>query len=450
MQRKIKKEKMKARMNILVYIMISIILIIIMVLQIQTVLAIGITPGRTTVFYEPGLEGANQFRVVNNEYKEMDVLLSVEGSFSETDESIKLHETKLHFSDNEESKLIDYDFILPKNMEPGIHGLKVIAIELPPRAEQGTYVKARAAVAHQFRVIVPYPGKYAEVQLDIIEDTDEGTVFIITVSNLGTDTINAYARLDILDSKGKIVASKETDKKTLESMKRGELTVKWNNDVAGEYTAKVTLFYNGKTAETSKKFKIGQRLFSIKRIFVRDFYLGDIAKFAIVVENNWTENIPDVYAKMKLFTYDDDVIGDIKSASEDVDPFSTKTLYAYWDTQDIDEGDYKGNIIVYYGNDTTQRELKTQVKSDSIIVNIIGLTGDVISEKESTNTTQFLLIMAIVVSVLLNLWWFIYFKRKQKRIKQKRKKQKRKKQKRKITRKRNRKKGKWSQNINLN
>ena len=411
MQRKRKKERMKA----LVYTIVSFLLIIFIITQIQTVSALGITPGRTTIFFEPGLEGTNEFRIINNEYKEMSVLLSVEGSFDETDEyeSIKLHETRLNFSENEESKLVGYDFILPQKIKPGIHILKIIALELPPGAKPGTYIKARVAVVHQFKLIVPYPGKYAEVQLDISEDTDEGTVFIISASNLGKETIEVYAKLEIFNSQGQIVASKNTDKKILDSMKRGDLIAKWNSDEVGEYTAKVTLFYDGKSTDVSKKFKVGQRLISIKKIFVRNFHLGDIAKFAIVIENNWTEIMPDVYAQMKLFTYNDDLIGDIKSASEDIEAFSTQTLYTYWDTQDIDGGDYKGNIVVHYGNETTQRELETKVRQDSILVHIIGLTGDVIAEKKPVNTLQFLLIVAIVISILLNLWWFIYFKRKQ-------------------------------------
>ena len=64
------------------------------IMQISQVLALGITPGRTTLNYEPGLEANVAFSVLNNEHKNMQVLFMVQG---ELNDSITLYENMMGF-----------------------------------------------------------------------------------------------------------------------------------------------------------------------------------------------------------------------------------------------------------------------------------------------------------------------------------------------------------------
>src|SRR3989338_2920982 len=78
------------------FLLIGIMFIIIVLTE--NVLALGITPGRTTINFEPGLKKEVQFSVLNAENKEMEVVFFVQG---ELNESIKLHKAKEKFKAEE-------------------------------------------------------------------------------------------------------------------------------------------------------------------------------------------------------------------------------------------------------------------------------------------------------------------------------------------------------------
>src|SRR3989344_8742735 len=67
--------------------------------------AIGITPGRTTIDFEPGLEKEIYFSVLNNEHKNMQVVFLLQG---ELNTSITLFDSSAEFMPSEESKQFRY------------------------------------------------------------------------------------------------------------------------------------------------------------------------------------------------------------------------------------------------------------------------------------------------------------------------------------------------------
>ena len=127
------------------------------------VLALGITPGRTTINFEPNLHKEVDITIINDEHKDMNVMLRVEGELSEV---ITLNRVLLNFNADEDSKTFTYKIDLLKTIEkPGTHEVKIIAMELPKDFEkEGGYVGATVAVVTQLHIKVPYPGKYAEIK----------------------------------------------------------------------------------------------------------------------------------------------------------------------------------------------------------------------------------------------------------------------------------------------
>ncbi|MCX6818169.1 MAG: hypothetical protein NTU57_04920 [Candidatus Aenigmarchaeota archaeon] len=378
--------------------------------------AIGITPGRTTIDFQPGLEQAVTFTIINNDHKDFNAFVYAEGDLKDYVTSEK---TIIEFKESDDSKPFTYKFRLPDKLDqPGDHWAKIVVMEMPSEQEGGGQViMATTAVVHQLRVKVPYPGKYADLELVVNEgDTGEDTNFIVKVVNLGDEDIyKAFATIDILGATNEKIVTIESEQIAVESKKIGEMTVPWTADVnPGMYHAMVTVNYDGKVATIEKTFAVGAMRVEIIDVKVRNFVLGGIAKFEINMENKWNQKISDVFAEMAFSSADGNQIASIKSSSIDVDPLQRATLYAYWDTEGVQKGTYDAKLILHYGEKTSEKLLKTYVNLESIDTEIVGITARVISAKGSPGPAADYLVPIVVILVFINVGWFFYFRKRKK------------------------------------
>ncbi len=387
-----------------------------LVVLMQNVSAIGISPGRTTVDFTPNLHKEVQFKIINNEHKDMKVLLYVEG---ELNNSITLYNKVIDFAASEESKTFKYDADLPASIDkPGEHEVKIIAMELPKEAGEGKFVGATAAVATQLLVRVPYPYKYAEIELSVVESEVNGTTsFYVGVSNLGQhDLVDVSANIEIFNAANERIAIVKTNKKTINAMTRAELVASWNANVnAGKYRAVASLVYDdNKLATAEKVFSIGTLNLDIVDIAVRNFRLGDIAKFDITVENKWSDVIKDVFAQLQILDEKGSTIANTKSATADVPALGRQVLVAYWDTAGIKEGTYSGKLILIFADKTLEKMLKTDIRLNSIKVEIVGasITARATAAEGGRQNLMFIL---IVLLIAVNIGWFAYFKRRERK-----------------------------------
>jgi hypothetical protein len=159
-----------------------------------------------------------------------------------------------------------------------------------------------------------------------------------------------------------------------------------------------------------KDFDVGDFVLDLKQIYVKNFKLGEIAKFTMVVENKWNEPITKAYAQMRVFDKDTQTISDVKSAAYDVPPRIQTEMVYYWDTKNISEGLYNANIILYYASKQTQQDLKLDIGKDYI--NVIGLGYAVSSESSGGSSTITILGIIIGFLVLLNLFWFLVLRKR--------------------------------------
>jgi len=146
----------------------------------------------------------------------------------------------------------------------------------------------------------------------------------------------------------------------------------------------------------------------------------DIAKFDITVENKWNEQIKNVYANLQISNDQGNIIADTKTPSVDLKPLAREVLNAYWDTAGIKEGTYSGKILLYFADQKLERQLKTEIKLNSIKVEIIGagLTAQASGVEEGTSSMRGLigiLIVLVVILIAINVWWFVYFKNRSKK-----------------------------------
>ncbi|MBI2671249.1 hypothetical protein HYX18_04715 [Candidatus Woesearchaeota archaeon] len=373
--------------------------------------AIGITPGRKTINFEPNYRTTVQFSIINNEKKDMGALIYVEG---ELNNSVTLHDSIVEFRADEESKSFSYDVKLPNEIkEPGIHEARIVVREIP--LAKGTTVGATPAVISQLYVIVPYPGKYAKAKLSVVDTEGNKPVkFFIVIDNLGEqDVVNAKAIIDVYGLNNEKITTINTNSRSIKSKDKGDLYGVWDskNINPGKYYAKATITYDDEVTETDLVFGIGQLIIDILGIEVNNFKLGGIAKFDIHIENKWSEDLKNVYAEISLEDQKGNEIVRFKSSSEEVKKNSKTKLIAFWDSAGFKEGTYNGKVIVYYNDKSTEKQLRAVVTLNSIKTEFVGITAEAVAVKSAFNN-QGLLMFLVVALIIVNIAWFVYFKRK--------------------------------------
>lgn len=397
-------------------IFLSIIVLFIFILQLSNLSAIGITPGRSTFDFSPGLSQEVKFSVVNTERTDMNVVLFVRGEFNE---SIELSDSLVSIKSTEESKQFSYKFTLPNRIEkPGKYVTEIVAMQLPDDLEaQGAFVGATVAVASQLHIYVPYPNKYLEGGVNIITD-DSGKVlfFIPLISRGDLDIVNVRAIIDVYTPLNEKVATIETQPSTLDSLGRVELVAEWQPNVnPGKYLAVVTVIYDNEDIELHKEFSIGESLVEIEEVYVRDFHLGEIAKFNALVNNKWSSEIKDAFLNILVYNNENKIMADFKSPTYDLAPLSKSEMVSYWDTAGVHSGTYDGKLILKYGEKSTERNIELKITENNI--EISGLTGRVIVRGGGKSGISSLLIIGLIVLVLINVIWFFIVRRLMKKKK---------------------------------
>jgi hypothetical protein len=378
--------------------------------------ALGITPGRTTFDYESGASGTVEFTVVNSENVDMELVVLVQG---ELNESVSVSEVSFHMDATEKSKTLSYTVTMPPDLKPGLNSAEVVVIQLPGKSKTSeAFIGAALGVATQIYINVPFPGKYAEADMNVIGPDDGGTVtFVIPVHSKGDlDLVRVRGTIDIFGPLNEKVASVTTNEISLISQERKEIVATWDAlDVApGPYRAVATVLYDEQTLTIESQFSVGKRLLELANIEVNDFSLGDIAKFEVLVENKWSQSIVGAYAQMLIYNSEGDVMADFKSATYDLPPLEKALMVAFWDTGGVRKGTYDSSLFLKYGERSEQQDLKLEVKDSEI--NIVGI-GYVISKSPGGgglggNTLTIVLITVIVVLVLINLLWFLVLRKK--------------------------------------
>lgn len=385
--------------------------IILVVVALQFVSAIGVTPGRTTFDFKPGMHEEVSFSIINSEHKDMSVVFMVRGDLADY---ITLTQAYAEFSSSEESKSFSYAVDLPADIKlPGKHEAEIVALEMPKDIkEQGAFVGATIAVTTQLHVYVPYPSKYAEVDVSIIEQEDGKTVFLIPLVNRGElDIVNAKAVIDVYTSLNEKVVSIESESIAVNSLSRGEIMVEWDSREVnpGKYLAAVAIVYDNEVINLQKDFSVGEMSLEIIEILIEDFELGGIAKFESLVENKWSSELDNVHLNIIVYNNKGEVMADFKSPMYDVLPLSKKELVSYWDTAGVHEGTYDGKLILKYGGRSTDRQIQMKITDD--FIEIFGLTGHVIVKKKGGLNINNLLLIGLGFLALANLVWFLIVRR---------------------------------------
>lgn len=384
---------------------------------ISNVSALGISPGRNSIDFAPGLEREVEFSVVNSDGKNMDIAFTVEGELAEY---VTLTNDVESFSLSDSSKSFKYNLKLPQTLSPGLHKADVVVLELPEGLEDsGMVVSATVSVVTQVYVYVPYPGKYIESVFEIVSVEDTNAIeFHIPFVSRGEESIQKIsAVVDVFDGDKKII-SLDTNSLSVNSKERKELFINWNPDVTpGGYRAVATIDYDGNKVTYEKDFVVGPEEMSLLGISVNDFKLGDVAKIRILVQNRLKETVKSVFANLGISTPELEEISNLKSESYDIPGESNKELIVYWDTEDVEKGLYNSELRIHQDDKTINKNFKVAVSDDAISFTGIGFV--VASDGEGKVSMSTILIIVIGLLVLVNLLWFVIWMKNKKSVSKK-------------------------------
>lgn len=386
--------------------------IIVAILLLQTVHGIGIVPGSLDVDYDE--DQTKTYYIYNNEKKDMNVILAAQGELSEY---IEFSTNTLYLSKDEEMKSFQIKIKKPEKLAPGPHETLIIAMETFKDEDIiGTTISTKQAVISKLNINVPYEDKFAQAELLITPARyGEPINFVVTIKNKGSQLITkANARIEIYGPTNELLTSLLSDSKPIKVGELRELIAKYDDNVLndGKYLAKAIINYDDNEILLEKTFSIGELMISLENLIVKEFKLGEIAKFEIILKSQWNEKIPNVFVDMIVKNEDGRTMTKYTSASLDLEPEQKGTLISYWDTKDAKAGRYDAKIILHFLGKNVEKNAVLDVTENSIGIGF-SPTGQVIGLETVKTSKDALIILIVIISLIINIViLFVFLRRK--------------------------------------
>jgi hypothetical protein len=388
--------------------------VILMLLFAPGVFALGVSPGRTTLDFSPNLEKEISFSVTNTENKDMGIAFTVEGDLADF---VTLSSKVERFSADEGSKEFSYIVNLPRGLSPGLHEADIITTEVPAEGVSAdTTIRASVSVVTQLRVYVPYPGKYVDVNFDVVNEEESGLIkFYLPLISRGDEEITSVKGVIGIYKESELVDSLETNELSLSAGEKKEILAVWNPDIApGKYRAVAKIDYDGEKKEIEKEFNVGKENLEVLGVSVNDFKLGDVARIKIIVQNKLSDTIEKATANMEIKDSGAKEIAKLKSEDYEIPPLRNSEMVLYWDTENLEAGEYGSELKIDFDDKFVNKQFKVDVSEDSMKFVGVGFVVDS-GSGEKISTSTFLLIV-IGFLVLVNfagvLWWIRHRKKK--------------------------------------
>jgi len=320
-----------------------------------SVLALGITPAKVELPYQPGSIHDVNLLIINNDGKDMAITFVAKGELANylsfPNNTIRLR--------NGESYSLPVRITIPSGLSPGEHFAYVGPLQVAENSQEG--ISAVVSVLAKISVQVPYPEKYAEVELETkdiaIGDTEH---FKVIVKNKGSKLINSITgKVTVCDSKD-CTDIQTTSEKDLQPSSNIELFADWKPQKVGTYTAKATVYYDEKTAEsTNKTFRVGDIDLDILDVKPTTLFSNEISTIGIVVKSNWNSPL-NIYSEINLYDKNK-LIASGGSKPEKLNAWETKEIQAYLDLKGVQPGNYSGIVSVYFENRTKEKKVIFEV-----------------------------------------------------------------------------------------
>jgi len=344
------------------------IIILMFFFMIDTVISFtGVSPGSYDVNFKPGEIFEDtfvfNFKSSNNEAS---FDMEVEGDLAKY---VTLSSDKLE-SPGEFSLVLK----LPLEIEkPGPHRIFIIAYPVFVDDGRNQLIKIRSAVKGLINVYVPYPGKYADLNLKV-EDANAGddVKYTLDIFSRGKDSIITNSRIEVVDIKNITVETFDIGNDAILSQESVTISSKLNTKEigAGSYRAIAYSIYDGKVAEVEDNFRLGSLNVKILN-YSRELDREKINSIFVKVQSGWNDPINNLFAEMTILETNET----IKTPSVDLLPWAVKVIKSHFDTTSLEELEidkFNVRIILNYHGKTTEEIVVIRLKNDEFDYKLWG------------------------------------------------------------------------------
>lgn len=344
--------------------------------------AMGISPAIKRIDFEPGARHELSYHVFSDD-PDRDIDLYVVGDFAPY---AKLSERKLRGSGGEFLVTLVFPQETPR---PGKHGIGVGAKQVTPEEGAiGTAINLQATVD----ILVPYPGKYAELELQISDgNVDSSLPFQLKVYSRGEEGIYANAGIDVYTDRMEKVQRISFDPAYIEGTqdKIFKKSLDTTRFTPGNYFAEAFVEYGAGRVVANQSFRIGS-LFVNATNFTTRIPQGGIQKFIVNIEGKWNGDIEEVYADINISN--SSFSHTFRTPSATLHSWEEAVLTGFVETTPFQEGIYTTEIILRYvgQNSSTFGKLEVYTPGTNMFLIVGGIIGA-------------LVFLALIISAL----WFL-------------------------------------------
>ncbi|MFH1289868.1 MAG: hypothetical protein ABIH92_00495 [Nanoarchaeota archaeon] len=320
----------------------------------------GVTPSSYEIQFEPGLEETFYFSY-DSDNPNLVFEVSLRGDLADY---VTLD--KQNFSGGRGRVAVSMK--LPDAIEvPGPHRILVGA--KPVKGEEGGTVGIVANVNGLILVHVPYPGKYADVKFSI-ENSNQGedTEYSLEIYSRGREAINTFSRIEVYDSGDELV---ETFSLGSHAVQPGN-SLKIESELgtagfgSGNYRAVAVVAYSGREGSAESSFRIGELFVGISN-YTSAVEKDKINPFTVEVESFWNDQLDNVFAEVSLVGRD----VSFRTPSISLKGWHRAKLFGHLDVTGIEEDSMLANIVVYYGDKTTEETVNLQLFDGELEINYL-------------------------------------------------------------------------------
>ncbi|MCA9485292.1 MAG: hypothetical protein KC506_00430 [Nanoarchaeota archaeon] len=326
----------------------------------------GVSPAIYDVDFEPGLEREFNFKFYRDDP-------SVNLEIYSREELTEFVEFTPAVLENGEQDVVVM-LRLPQELDrPGAHRLLIGARPVISPGEGGVGIVA--SVNGVINVRVPYPGQYAETRLTVDNaNVNEEIRYKLVIFSRGSESITASAEIEVFDLDGEIIKKFSVGTFDIAGVSSREIRAKLDPSgiVAGNYKAKATVVYQGGPSATSEiPFRIGELNVDIVN-YTNKVEKGSINPFYVDIKSGWNNKIENVYVEVS--SEDSDV--SLVTPSVSLKPWDTTRMNGYLDLKGLkaEEDTVKLNVVVHYGDRTTEESIEVILEDSKFNINFTLIT----------------------------------------------------------------------------
>jgi hypothetical protein len=355
--------------------------------------SLGVSPADSSIYFKPNTTIELDFNIINSESNSFEATL---GGYGEIKDLMFFENSSLQIKG--EDYRIPFKLILklPSEMEPGIHrGL----IKITPLFEAENQGTVAAYISPQIPVVikVPYPSKYADVSLVVLE-IDEGTPLPLYVKfdNLGSeDILRAGANIELYDYEGKLIITSSTPEISVIKSSVGTTRAEPGPVLKkGLYRAAVKAYYDEFNKTLEANLSVGEPVIRIKELLTKELSPNGINKVAFKVYNEWNTEL-SITGFLRIDEKENEI------ARFNLGKEEGKEITGFIDTAGLEPGDHVLSISLNYEGQSTTEMFPVTISEKA-------------AKPEKLFTTPVIIILAILIFVIIALVSVLIIKKKKK------------------------------------